>query len=142
MPSKNTKKKLKQSAKSQQHKKVEEAQIVEEKVNVEAVNAETSEVKTQESVVQPAKEEPKKEEVKADSKQDKNKKKKEKKPSKMKQKGKEVFSELKKVNWPTFGQVMKKTGVVLVVVAVFAVVLLGIDKVLELLYTAFINGSK
>lgn len=32
---------------------------------------------------------------------------------------KEVFSELKKVTWPTFPKVIKNTGVVLAVVLVF-----------------------
>ena len=40
---------------------------------------------------------------------------------------KETFAELKKVTWPTFGEVCKKTGVVLVVVLVFAVVIFGMD---------------
>lgn len=46
---------------------------------------------------------------------------------KFKRKAKETMSELKKVTWPTFGEVCKKTGVVLVVVLVFAVVIFGID---------------
>ena len=40
---------------------------------------------------------------------------------------KEMKTELKKVVWPTFGEVCKKTGVVLVVVLIFGVVLFGID---------------
>ena len=40
---------------------------------------------------------------------------------------KDVHSELKKVNWPTFGKVVKQTGVVLVVVAIFLVVIGGFD---------------
>jgi preprotein translocase SecE subunit len=43
------------------------------------------------------------------------------------------MSELKKVIWPSFGEVVKKTGVVLVVVLVFAVVIFGIDYCLGLL---------
>lgn len=43
---------------------------------------------------------------------------------------KEIFSELKKVSWPTFKQTLKQTGTVLVVVAVFMVVVLGIDVLL------------
>ena len=35
---------------------------------------------------------------------------------------KEVFSELKKVTWPTFGKVVKSTGVVLVLVVLFLVI--------------------
>lgn len=62
---------------------------------------------------------------------DKKKEKKEK--GKLKRKAKETFSELKKVSWPSFGEVCKKTGVVLVVVLVFAVVIFGIDYCLGLL---------
>lgn len=46
---------------------------------------------------------------------------------KFKRKAKETMSELKKVTWPTVGEVCKKTGVVLVVVLIFAVVIFGID---------------
>ena len=42
-------------------------------------------------------------------------------------KTKETFSELKKVNWPKFGKVVKTTGIVLGVAAIFTLVLLGID---------------
>ena len=41
---------------------------------------------------------------------------------------KEVISELKKVNWPSFGKVCKQTGAVLVVVAVFMLAVFGIDS--------------
>ena len=40
---------------------------------------------------------------------------------------KETFSELKKVNWPTFGKTMKQTGMVLSIVVIFTLVVLGID---------------
>jgi len=40
---------------------------------------------------------------------------------------KDVFSELKKVTWPTFSKVVKRTGVVLVVVLVFLVVITAFD---------------
>ncbi len=40
---------------------------------------------------------------------------------------KEVFSELKKVTWPTFGKVIKQTFVVIGVVLVFMVVITLID---------------
>ena len=40
---------------------------------------------------------------------------------------KEVFSELKKVTWPSFGKVVKQTGVVIAVVLVFAVAILLMD---------------
>lgn len=48
-------------------------------------------------------------------------------------KSRELSSELKKVTWPTFKEVVKKTGVVLAVVAIFAVVIFGIDMLLSLL---------
>ena len=40
---------------------------------------------------------------------------------------KEIFSELKKVNWPSFGKVVKTTGVVRVLVLAFAVVFTAIN---------------
>ena len=41
---------------------------------------------------------------------------------------KDVKSELKKVTWPGFKQVVKQTGIVLVFVLVFAVVLFGFER--------------
>ncbi len=47
---------------------------------------------------------------------------------------KDVFSELKKVSWPSFAKVVKQTGVVLVVVLIFLVVITAFDTgLLELL---------
>ena len=40
---------------------------------------------------------------------------------------KETFSELKRVTWPKFSDVVKTTGVVLVIVAAFLVVITGIE---------------
>ena len=40
---------------------------------------------------------------------------------------KEVFSELKKVTWPTFGKVVKATGVVIAVVVAFLIVFTAIN---------------
>ena len=40
---------------------------------------------------------------------------------------KETFSELKRVTWPKFTTVLKTTGVVLVVVAAFLVIITGVD---------------
>lgn len=45
--------------------------------------------------------------------------------------GKEIFSELKKVNWPTFKKTCKQTGTVLVVVGVFMLAILGIDSLVS-----------
>ena len=50
---------------------------------------------------------------------------------------KEVFSEIKKVTWPSFDKVVKQTGVVVGVVLAFFVVImlmdLGLGKLLTLL---------
>lgn len=66
-----------------------------------------------------------------------------KKPAKEKKFGrrtKETFSELKKVSWPTFKEVVKKTGVVIAVVLFFTLVLFGVDRLLSLLYGLFTAG--
>ncbi len=76
-----------------------------------------------------------------DKKYAKNAKKKNGKPGLFKRIGakiKDVFSELKKVSWPTFPKVVKKTGVVIVVVLAFLVVITafdyGLGQLLNLLY--------
>lgn len=66
---------------------------------------------------------------KAKAKNDK-KSKKDKKPgffARLGQKIKDVFSELKKVTWPTFPKVVKQTGVVILVVLAFLVVISAFD---------------
>ncbi len=82
----------------------------------------------------------KKSEDKKNNVKDKKKAKKEKGQNKIAKKTKETFSELKKVSWPTFGQVVKKTGVVLAVVIIFTVVLFGIDYLLGLLFDLLTSG--
>jgi len=82
-----------------------------------------------------------KQELKEQQKQEKlklkpKKEKKEKKPGLFK-KLKEAWSELKKVTWPSFSSVVKKTGIVILVVVIFTVVLFGIDYLLGLLYNVF-----
>ena len=52
-----------------------------------------------------------------------------------------VFSELKKVHWPTFKQVMKATGIVLGIVILFGIILLGIWILFGLLHYLLVNGS-
>ena len=61
------------------------------------------------------------------AKNQKNAKKNKKEKTSLKQKTKETFSEFKKVTWPTFADVCKRTGVVLVVVLIFAVIIFGMD---------------
>lgn len=67
----------------------------------------------------------KQEKVKAEK---KSKKSKDKKPNKIAKSLKETSSELKKVTWPKFGTVVKQTGVVLLVTALFLLVVFGIDR--------------
>lgn len=52
-----------------------------------------------------------------------------------------VCSELKKVHWPTFKQVMKATGIVLGIVILFGIILLGIWVLFGLLHYLLVNGS-
>ena len=40
---------------------------------------------------------------------------------------KETFSELKRVTWPTFGKALKATGVVIVIVLIFTIVVTGVN---------------
>lgn len=47
--------------------------------------------------------------------------------SKIGSKIKDVFSELKKVSWPSFPKVVKQTGIVIVVVLIFLVVITAFD---------------
>ncbi len=53
---------------------------------------------------------------------------------------KEVFSELKRVTWPTFPKVVKATGVVLVVVLIFTVIVTGINYGLQALLDLATNN--
>ena len=52
---------------------------------------------------------------------------------------KETFSEIKKVTWPSFLTVLKTTGVVLVVVAAFLAVIMGVDALLSLLFDGLVG---
>ena len=107
-----------------QEVKVEETRPVSaENATTSTPVTETKEVKA-EVKVEKAKEENKK----ADKSKDKKKKAKDKKPSKMAKRLKETSSELKKVTWPKFTTVLKQTGVVLLVTALFLLVVFGIDR--------------
>ncbi len=88
---------------------------------------ETRPVSAENNNVQP--EVKKVEKVEAKHKKDKKTKKaKDKKPSKVSTALKETKSELKKVTWPKFTQVLKQTGVVMLVTLLFLVVIFGIDR--------------
>ena len=68
------------------------------------------------------------------------------KPKEKKKRGrffKETFSELKKVTWPSFGTVVKQTGIVLGVVLVFLLVLItGLNAGTETATTAALTAAK
>ena len=53
---------------------------------------------------------------------------------------KETFSELKRVTWPKFPTVLKTTGVVLVVVFVFLLMVTGVDSLLGWLLELLTNA--
>lgn len=59
----------------------------------------------------------------------KNKQKKEKKGG-IGKKTKETISELKKVTWPSFGEVVKKTGIVIAFVLIFGLFIFGVNTLL------------
>ena len=84
-----------------------------------------------------------KEELKEQKKQEKHKAKKAKEKKEKKgglfKKLKEAWSELKKVTWPGFSTVVKRTGVVILVALIFTVVLFGIDYLLGLLHNLFLS---
>ena len=65
------------------------------------------------------------------------------KPNKEKKSAKkkvaEIFSELKKVSWPSFGTVVKSTCVVIAVVVICTVALFGIDRLFSYLYNLLIT---
>ena len=52
---------------------------------------------------------------------------------------KEVFSELKRVTWPTFPKAVKATCVVLVVVLIFTLIVTGINQGLQALLGLITN---
>ncbi|MCL2621624.1 MAG: preprotein translocase subunit SecE [Firmicutes bacterium] len=81
-----------------------------------------------------------KEEIKAKKLKEKEAKKANKKPSKIATVVKETGSELKKVSWPSFATVRKKTLVVLGVVICFAVVIFVLDLGLSELYKLLTKG--
>lgn len=54
---------------------------------------------------------------------------------------KELFSELKKVTWPSFLTVVKQTGVVLLVTVIFLLVMLGMDTLFGWLYKGVLKWA-
>lgn len=99
-------------------------EVKDEEVRPVSVESETvtTEVKVEDKAEQSKENNKKADKVK------KQQKAKDKKPSKISRKLKETSSELKKVTWPKFGTVLKQTGVVLLVTAMFLLVVFGIDR--------------
>ena len=80
---------------------------------------------------------------KKDNKNSKDNKKKDKKKEKkggIGKKVRETASELKKVTWPTFGEVVKKTGIVVSFVVIFGLFLYGINTLLGWLVSLLAGG--
>ena len=73
--------------------------------------------------------------VKTVDKKNTNKKKAEPKKGGLGKKIKESVSEIKKVNWPTFGKVCKQTGMVITVVLICTLILFGMDRLLSWIFT-------
>ncbi len=76
----------------------------------------------------------------ADEKVKEKKEKKRKEPGKVRRWFKDFFSELKKVTWPSFGNVLKQTGIVLLVTICFLLVMMAFDSLFGLLYNFLISG--
>lgn len=111
----------------------------EEVVIEEAVEVEKAETVEEKKDAKDAKSDKTAEKSKAEEKKkqkDKNKKGKKKENKKgLVKKTKETASELKKVTWPTFGDVVKKTGIVIAFVVIFGLLIFGVDMLL-----AFLSG--
>lgn len=67
---------------------------------------------------------------KVQSKDKKKGKKKDKEKKSFGRRVKEIMSELKKVTWPTFPEVVKKTGIVIAFVLIFGIFLFGVNYLL------------
>ena len=113
--------------------KVETSEVVgSEKVEVNAQNAELEQTTNSQAPTETkeAKKDVKKDkvvEVKAKDVKKKGKDK-QKKPNKVAKAMKDTGNELKRVEWPSFKQVVKQTSIVLAFVIIFALVLFGFDR--------------
>lgn len=118
--------------------KVLEAEVTEEGLKAEDNNAINNAVAGNKTETKKTKEK--------DKSKDKEKNKKKDKKDKKDKKGfsrkiKETTSELKKVTWPTFGEVCKKTGIVIAFVLIAGVFLYGVNYLLGGLVNLLINGT-
>ena len=93
----------------------------------------------EEVVIQDTKADKKEDKKSKDKEKDKKKnKKKEKKNGGLGKKTRETMSELKKVTWPTFGEVVKKTGIVVAFVVLFGLFFYGVNALLGWLVTLLV----
>ncbi len=92
-------------------------------------------------VVEPKKTKEKNQEKSKDKDKNKKKKKEKKERKSFGRKVKETASELKKVTWPSFGEVCKKTGIVIAFVLIFGLFLYGVNYLLGGLVNLLINGK-
>lgn len=74
-----------------------------------------------------------------DKKDKKKDKKKKEKSGGIGKKTKETISELKKVTWPSFGEVVKKTGIVIAFVLIFGLFLYGVNTLLGWLVSLLVG---
>ncbi|MBO5103143.1 MAG: preprotein translocase subunit SecE [Clostridia bacterium] len=130
------KRKAREAAKEEklkQEAEAEEAKLAQASADEIIVDETVADSKSTETSKEEKSKKDEKEKLKA-----KNKKAKDKKEKRgLGKKVKDTTSELKKVSWPTFKQVVKKTGVVLAVVLFFAVALFAFDFLCSLLYNLF-----
>lgn len=118
--------------------KVLEAEVTEEGLKAEDNNAINNAVAGNKTETKKTKEKDKSKDKEKNKKKDK-KDKKDKKS--FGRKIKETTSELKKVTWPTFGEVCKKTGIVIAFVLIAGVFLYGVNYLLGGLVNLLINGA-
>lgn len=116
--------------------------IVAEEVVVENVaNVTEGDLVTEDKVSKKDKKS-KKDEKSVDAKDAKKDKKKDKKKDNKKsliKKTKETASELKKVTWPSFSEVVKKTGIVIAFVVIFGLLIFGVDTLLGWLVSLLVG---
>lgn len=141
MSKSNKKNKKKKSNVSKMNSQVKQEEVVvdENEQNVEQTTVDNDEnLDTQNEIVieDNAKAEKEVKEVKDKKEQNKKNKKKANAPEKktLGQKIRAIFSELKKVTWPTFREACKQTGIVLLIVIIFSLVLLGFNLLLGWLF--------
>ena len=115
--------------------------VTEEVVEENVANVTEGDLVTEDKVSKKDKKS-KKDEKSVDAKDAKKDKKKDKKKDNKKsliKKTKETASELKKVTWPSFSEVVKKTGIVIAFVVIFGLLIFGVDTLLGWLVSLLVG---